>query len=64
MFFGVKALRAAFKADAGGAEDEMADAESAVKEVKSEAKKSTFGILLEVSTLIFLAEWGDRCVDR
>lgn len=52
----------AFKEDASGADGEMADAESAVKGAEQNVgNKSTVGQLVEVATLIFLAEWGDRC---
>ena len=47
----------------GGSEEELADAEETVQEAESSGKvtkTSTWGSLLEVAGLIFLAEWGDR----
>ena len=47
----------------GGSEDELADAQEAVQEAESSGKvssQSTWGSLVEVAGLIFLAEWGDR----
>lgn len=49
----------------GGAEEELEGAESLVKEAESSGKvdaggKATWSNLLEVGTLVFLAEWGDR----
>lgn len=39
---------------------ELADAETAVSAVKSAGSKSTLSSIMEVATLIFIAEWGDR----
>jgi len=64
VYFGIKALKAATEAEpTGGSEDELADAQEAVQEAESSGKvsrQSTWGSLVEVAGLIFLAEWGDR----
>lgn len=75
VYFGVKALRAAYADDGdegagGGAEDELQDAQSAVAEAESSGKvgraaragggAAAWASLLEVASLVFLAEWGDR----
>lgn len=61
VFFGYKSLRAAFKADDDGSDDELADAEDAVKEVESSrSRRSVLKSLIEVASLVFVAEWGDR----
>ena len=69
VVFGVKALRAAYAAGGdgggGGAEEELQDAQSAVAEAESSGKVRARGAaawasLLEVASLVFLAEWGDR----
>ena len=54
-----QALKPAADGDADG---ELADAEDAVKEVSSarSSKKSVVKSFVEVATLIFVAEWGDR----
>lgn len=62
----VRLPQAAYTADPeGGAEDELQDAQSAVQEAESSGKVrtaagATWASLLEVGTLVFLAEWGDR----
>ncbi len=67
VFFGIKALRDATKAEApgeaSGAEEELAGAQEAVAEAETSGKvsrKSSFSSFVEVGSLIFLAEWGDR----
>ncbi len=67
VFFGIKALREATKAEKageqGGAAEELADAESTVAEAETSgkvSKKGAFSSFVEVGSLIFLAEWGDR----
>ncbi|GIL90791.1 hypothetical protein Vretifemale_18523 [Volvox reticuliferus] len=65
VFFGVKTLRdgLAQPTDGGSAsDDELADAESAVQQVEGGKTKrqSPLSVFIEVATLIFLAEWGDR----
>ncbi|GFR45887.1 hypothetical protein Agub_g7342 [Astrephomene gubernaculifera] len=76
VFFGIKTLRDGLMAPKDGAAsdakgDELADAESAVQSVGSGVSGSKSGqrgagsgsplaVFLEVATLIFLAEWGDR----
>lgn len=63
VFFGVKALRDGLARSEDGAsasDDELADAESAVQSVEGGARPSALAVFLEVATLIFLAEWGDR----
>lgn len=66
VFFGIKALREGLKEDSGesGADEELADAETAVKAAESAGRMrksaAMWAALVEVGTLIFLAEWGDR----
>lgn len=68
VFFGIKALKAAQEAEGSGtssSEDELADAQVAVAEATSSGRikgsgSGTLGSLVEVASLIFLAEWGDR----
>ncbi|GIL50390.1 hypothetical protein Vafri_6616 [Volvox africanus] len=47
---------------ASTSDDELADAESAVQQVEGGKTKrqSPLSVFIEVATLIFLAEWGDR----
>lgn len=49
---------------ASASDDELADAETAVQQVEGGKAKqrSLLTVFIEVATLIFLAEWGDRCV--
>ncbi|KAI8471188.1 MAG: hypothetical protein J3K34DRAFT_417861 [Monoraphidium minutum] len=67
--FGLRALKAAFASDGadGGAEEELEDAQAVVREAEVSGKVhagggggATWANLLEVGTLVFLAEWGDR----
>lgn len=64
VVFGIKALRDGLKADEGNkADEEMEDAESAVKEAENSgrvSRKNAWSSFVEVATLIFIAEWGDR----
>ncbi|KXZ52531.1 hypothetical protein GPECTOR_9g575 [Gonium pectorale] len=66
VFFGVKTLRDGLARPAQGegsaSDDELAGAEEAVQAVEGgEAKRaSPLAVFIEVATLIFLAEWGDR----
>lgn len=67
FFFGAKALKDSQKTDekngTSAAEEEMADAEDAVKQAETSGrmtKTSRLSSFFEVATLIFIAEWGDR----
>jgi len=67
IFFGIRALRDGLKADdgeaGGGADEEMAEADEAVKEAEQSGKVrrgSPLKAFFETATLIFIAEWGDR----
>mmetsp|Transcript_16613 Transcript_16613/g.28514 ORF Transcript_16613/g.28514 Transcript_16613/m.28514 type:complete len:343 (-) Transcript_16613:625-1653(-) len=63
VFFGIKSLKEGLKANDGGPasmDEEQADADEAVKaaEVRRDAKPMQ--AFLQVASLIFIAEWGDR----
>ncbi|GAX76488.1 hypothetical protein CEUSTIGMA_g3933.t1 [Chlamydomonas eustigma] len=63
LFFGVRTLRDGLRSEeTGSADEEMADAEDAVKKAESSGLKRSSPIqsFIEVATLIFIAEWGDR----
>lgn len=71
VVFGIRSLKAAYAAEPGaGADEEFEDAQSAVQEAESSGKvrvhsgssghAATWASLVEVGTLVFLAEWGDR----
>ncbi|GLC45369.1 hypothetical protein PLESTB_000315100 [Pleodorina starrii] len=65
VFFGIKTLRDGLSKPEEGpstADEELADAESAVQQVEGGKAKqqSPLAVFFEVATLIFLAEWGDR----
>ncbi|KAL6745194.1 hypothetical protein V8C86DRAFT_70584 [Haematococcus lacustris] len=67
VFFGIRALREGLKADSGeasGADEELAEADEAVKAAEEGGRmrrgSSPVKAFMEVATLIFVAEWGDR----
>ncbi|KAK9865140.1 hypothetical protein WJX84_008219 [Apatococcus fuscideae] len=66
LFFGARLLRDAWQMPAeedGHGEGEMASAQSSLKDFEAKGKmqsQSLWQRLLEVGSLIFVAEWGDR----
>lgn len=62
-YFGIKALRDAWKSPSGAGGDELEEAESSVQKAEKGGKVGRgrpWQALLEVASLIFIAEWGDR----
>ncbi|MEW5296816.1 MAG: hypothetical protein WDW38_003809 [Sanguina aurantia] len=62
VVFGIRTLKDGLKPEEpqSKSDAELADAETAVSAVKSAGSKSTLSSIMEVATLIFIAEWGDR----
>ena len=64
VYFGVKTLKDAVMSGAGAADEELEEAQESVKEAEKEGSISTRSTklksLVEVASLIFVAEWGDR----
>ncbi|GMH32466.1 hypothetical protein BSKO_00300 [Bryopsis sp. KO-2023] len=68
LFFGFRSLRAAWLAKPAGADGEekdgeLADAEEALREAEESGKvagKTSWKSFMEVVSLVFVGEWGDR----
>lgn len=66
LFFGLRSLHEGLKAEPGAvssADEEMAEADEAVKAAEQGGKvrrDSPIQAFLQVASLIFIAEWGDR----
>ncbi|EFN51748.1 hypothetical protein CHLNCDRAFT_27561 [Chlorella variabilis] len=64
VYFGLRTLKDAWEKTEEAADDELADAEEEVKSAekggKIHGRQAPMKALLEVASLIFVAEWGDR----
>lgn len=64
LYFGLRTLKDAWEKTEEAADDELADAEEEVEAAeqggKIHGRQSPGQVLLEVASLIFVAEWGDR----
>lgn len=64
IFFGLRTLKEGLAAEDGAmdkSEEEMSDAEEVVMQAEQDGlRRGNPGAFLEVATLIFIAEWGDR----
>jgi len=63
LYFGIKTLKEAYdlpSGDSSGIEEELQEATEEVQEFQKKSATSTWGLILQVFSLVFAAEFGDR----